>query len=242
MSSGIYAASAGLLARTQQLDLAANNLANVNTSGFRGERVSFQTRVMNASPEVASRAVNSFGVLGMTHTDFSQGPLLSTGNPLDVAMEGAGFFTVQTPNGVQYTRNGSFHLSSSGALVTQEGYSVLGDNGAPIILPSGKVEISSAGVISVDGAVASQLGLADLDADVPLTALGNAYFSAPSAAAKAATAASVRQGSLESSNVSPIAGATGLIEIQRNAEMMQRALTVLHNEFNRIAAEDLPKV
>jgi flagellar basal-body rod protein FlgF/flagellar basal-body rod protein FlgG len=241
MSSGIYAASAGLLARTQQLDLAANNLANVNTSGFRGERVSFQTQIMNASATAASRAVNSFGVLGTARTDFSQGSLLQTGNPLDLAIEGSGFFTVQTPAGEQYTRNGSFHLTREGALVTGEGYTVLGEDG-PVVLPSGNAEISSAGVISVNGEIAGQLKLAAFDSDVPLTALGGAYYSAPTAAAQAATAASVRQGSLESSNVSPIAGATGLIEIQRNAEMMQRALTVLHNDFNRVAAEDLPKV
>ena len=241
MNNGIYAASTGLLARTQELDLAANNLANANTTGFRGEHVSFQTQLMTASTNVSTRAVSSYGVLGSPRTDFSQGSLQQTGNPLDLALEGSGFFAVQAPNGVQYTRNGNFHLTRDGALVTAQGYPVLGNNG-PITLPSGNAEISSAGVISVNGDVAGQLQLTEFDPSVPLTSLGDAYFSAPSAAAAPASQLSVRQGSLESSNVNPVESAVGLIEIQRNAEMMQRALSTFHNEFNRTAAEDLPKV
>jgi flagellar basal-body rod protein FlgF/flagellar basal-body rod protein FlgG len=241
MNNGIYAASTGLLARTQELDLAAHNLANANTTGYRGEHVSFKTQLMTASDNASTRAVSSFGVLGLPRTDFSQGSLQQTGNPLDLALEGPGFFAVQAPTGVQYTRNGNFHLTRDGSLVTAQGFPVLGGNG-PITLPSGNAEISSAGVISVNGDVAGQLQLTDFDASVPLTALGDAYFSAPLAAATPASQLSVLQGSLESSNVNPVESAVGLIEIQRNAEMMQRALTTFHNEFNKIAAEDLPKV
>jgi flagellar basal-body rod protein FlgF/flagellar basal-body rod protein FlgG len=241
MNNGIYAASTGLLARTQELDLAANNLANANTSGFRGQRVSFKSQMMTASANVSTRAVSSFGVLGDSRTDFSQGSLQQTGNPFDLALEGSGFFAVQSPTGTQYTRNGNFHLTKDGALITAQGYPVLGDKG-PITLPGGNAEISSAGVISVNGDVAGQLQLTQFDPSVPLTSLGNANFSAPAAAATNATQLTVRQGSLESSNINPVESAVGLIEIQRNAEMMQRALTTFHNEFNRIAAEDLPKV
>jgi flagellar basal-body rod protein FlgF/flagellar basal-body rod protein FlgG len=241
MNNGIYAASTGLLARTQELDLAANNLANANTTGFRGERVSFQSQLMTASTSVSTRAVSSYGVLGSPRTDFSQGSLQQTGNPLDLALEGAGFFAVQAPNGVQYTRNGNFHLTRDGALVSAQGYPVLGSNG-PVTLPSGNAEISPTGVISVNGDVAGQLQLTGFDPSVPLTALGDAYFSAPSAAAEPATQLSVRQASLESSNVNPVESAVSLIEIQRNAEMMQRALSTFHNEFNKTAAEDLPRV
>jgi flagellar basal-body rod protein FlgF/flagellar basal-body rod protein FlgG len=241
MNNGIYAASTGLLARTQELDLAANNLANANTSGFRGQRVSFKSQMMTASTSVAARAVSSFGVLGDSRTDFAQGSLQQTGNPLDLALEGSGFFAVQSPTGTQYTRNGNFHLTKDGALVTAQGYPVLGDKG-PVTLPGGTAEISSTGVISVNGDVAGQLQLTEFDPSVPLTSLGEANFSAPSAAATTATKLTVRQGSLESSNINPIECAVGLVEIQRNAEMMQRALSTFHNEFNRIAAQDLPKV
>jgi flagellar basal-body rod protein FlgF/flagellar basal-body rod protein FlgG len=241
MNNGIYAASTGLLARTQELDIAANNLANANTSGFRGEHVSFRTQMMTASTNVSSRAENSYGVLGSPRTDYSQGSLQQTGNPLDLALQGPGFFAVQGKSGVQYTRNGNFHVDKTGALVTDEGLPVVGDNG-PITLPSGNAEISSSGLITVNGDVAGQLKLTDFDSSVPLTSLGNANYSAPAAAATKATNLSVQQGSLESSNINPVESAISLIEIQRNAEMMQRALNTFHNEFNKIAAEDLPKV
>ena len=241
MNNGIYAASAGLLARSQELDLAANNLANANTTGFRGERVSFKSRMMTASANVSSRTANSFGVLGSQRTDFAQGSLQQTGNSLDLALEGDGFFAVQSPTGIQYTRNGNFHLTRDGALVTGQGYPVLGTNG-PVVLPGGNAEISSAGVISVNGDVAGELQLTTFDASVPLTPLGDAYFSAPEAAATPASQLSVRQGSLENSNVNPVEAAVGLIEIQRNAEMMQRALTTFHDEFNKVAVQDLPRV
>jgi flagellar basal-body rod protein FlgF len=241
MNNGIYAASAGLLARTQQLDVAANNLANANTTGFRGSRVSFQTQMMTASANVSTRAVSSFGVLGEPQTDFTQGSLLQTGNPLDLALEGEGFFAVQSPTGTQYTRNGNFRITRNGQLVTAEGFPVLGING-PVMLPNGNAEISSAGVISINGDIAGQIQLNDFDHSVPLTPLGNGYYSAPQAAATVTTQLSVRQGSLESSNISPIASAVGLISIQRNAEMMQRALSTFNDEFNKTAAQDLPKV
>lgn len=241
MGNGIYSAGTGLLARTQQLDVAANNLANANTSGFRGEHVSFKAQLMTASANPGARAVSTFGVLNEPRTDFTQGSLERTGNPLDLALEGNGFFAVQAPTGVQYTRNGSFHLAPNGTLVTSQGYPVLGPNG-PLTLTQGDVQISSSGVISVDGAVSGSLRLVQFAADVPLTPLGNAYYSAPTAAATPATGLGVAQGSLESSNISPITGAVGLIGIQRNAEMMQRAMNTFHNDFDRIAAEDLPKV
>jgi len=242
MNNGIYAASTGLMARTQELDVAANNLANANTTGFRGGRVSFHTQLMTASSNPGTKAVSSFGVLGAPRTDFSQGSLEQTGNPLDLALEGPGFFAVQAPTGVQYTRNGSFHLSSTGQLVTQEGYSVLGSDGA-ITMPHGTAEISTSGVISSDGAVAGQIKLVQFDSSVPLTSLGQGYFSAPQAAATdAGTDLGVRQGALENSNINPVASAVGLIEIQRNAEMLQRALNTIHTEFNRTAAQELPKV
>ena len=181
-------------------------------------------------------------MLGAPRTDFSQGSLEQTGNPLDLALEGPGFFAVQAPTGVQYTRNGSFHLSSTGQLVTQEGYSVLGSDGA-ITMPQGTAEISTSGVISSDGAVAGQIKLVQFDSSVPLTSLGQGYFSAPQAAATdAGTDLGVRQGALENSNINPVASAVGLIEIQRNAEMLQRALNTIHTEFNRTAAQELPKV
>jgi flagellar basal-body rod protein FlgF len=157
VDSGYYAVCAGLLSRMQALELAANNLANVNTSGFKGQQAMFRSLVQQAGiTSPMNRAVNDFGILSGTALDLSAGNIDATGNDLDVAIEGKGFFAVQTAAGVRYTRNGRFQLTSQGELVTADGDPVLG-GGGPITLPSGKVSISPDGTVSVDGAIAGQL-------------------------------------------------------------------------------------
>src|SRR5580704_16652435 len=133
VDSGLYAACAGLRAQSQALEVSAHNLANLNTAGFRGQQTSFQSLVAAARPTVLNgvssglnSAMNNFGVLEGTHLDMSPGNLETTGNPLDVGIEGSGFFGVQTARGTRYTRNGSFQVSSSGQLVTAAGDLVLG--------------------------------------------------------------------------------------------------------------------
>ena len=121
MDSGLYAAYTGLLARTQALDTAANNLANAGTAGFRAQRETFRGVIANGLSAGESRSqvgetVNRFGVLGGTTTDISQGPLATTGNPLDLGIDGAGFFAIQTKQGVRYTRDGSFTESAGRAV------------------------------------------------------------------------------------------------------------------------------
>lgn len=244
MDSGYYAACAGLAAQTQALELVANNLANIGTSGYRGEQATFRSLLAGSGP-VASNplnaAMNNFGVLGGSRIDRTSGSLSSTGNPLDLAVAGTGFLVVQSPGGTLYTRNGSFHRTSEGNLVTAQGDPVMGDQG-PITLPSGSVTVSSDGTISVDGAVVGQLRLAEFAPDTPLTAAGNALYSAPAGSALPPASSTVRQGMLEESNVSSVQGVVQLITLQRNAEMMQRALGLFDSQFNQTAAQDLPRV
>lgn len=243
MDSGLYAACAGLVARTQALDVAANNLANVNTTGYRGQQQLFREVLATKGTRNLSDinvAVNSFGVLGGSHVDVAPGQLERTGNLLDLGIEGSGFFPVQTAAGVQYTRNGNFHVASGGTLVTSSGDAVQGALGA-IRIPDGEIAISADGTISVNGALAGKLRVADFAPGTPLAASGSGYYTAPTAS-EISSPAQVRQGMLESSNVNPVATAVGLIALQRHAEMLQRALTTFHSEFNRIAAEELPKV
>ena len=243
MNSGFFAAFAGLVARTDALGLAANNLANISTPGFKAQR-EFYTLLTSANIRPllpVNQAINDFAVLGGATLDLSPGNLEPTGNDLDLAIEGPGYFTVQTPAGVRYTRNGSFSLSASGRLVTHTGDPVLGDKG-PIEIPGGPVSISADGTISVQGAVAARLSLAELPTGTALTLEGNSYFSAPAGARRDATESRVRQGVLESSNINPALSAVSLIELQRHVGMLQRALAIFNTEFNRIAVEDLPRV
>ncbi|MFY9561133.1 MAG: flagellar basal-body rod protein FlgF [Terriglobales bacterium] len=244
MDSGFYASCAGLRAQSQALEVAAHNLANLSTTGFRGQQPSFQTLLAIARPVVSNvlnLATNNFGVLEGTHLDLAAGNLETTGNPLDLGIEGSGFFAIQTPQGTRYTRDGSFRIARTGELVTASGHPVLGENGV-IRVPSGATSISSDGALSVNGAVAGKIRLVEFAPGTKLVSEGEALLSAPAGSERPARQTSVRQGVLESSNVNPISAVMTLIGVQREAEMMQRALSMFHSEFNRIAANDLPRV
>ena len=244
MDSGYYAACAGFAAQNQALELVANNLANLGTAGYRGQQATFRS-LLTGGGMVAwnplNTAVNDFGVLNGSRIDLASGSLTATGNPLDLAIAGKGFFAVQSAQGVLYTRNGGFHRTPDGLLVTSEGDAVLGEQGT-VSVPNGAAAVSSDGTISVDGAVVAKLRIAEFAPDTPLTAAGNALYSAPAGSALPAASSSVRQGMLEESNVSPVEATVQLITIQRNAEMMQRALTLFDSQFNQTAAQDLPRV
>jgi flagellar basal-body rod protein FlgF len=244
MDSGYYAAAAGLAAQSQALELVAHNLANLSTTGYRGQQTTFRSLLAGSgavSANPLNAAINNFGGLSGSRLDLTPGSLAPTGNPLDVGVAGSGFFTVQSAQGIVYTRDGSFHLTSAGQLVTSQGSAVLGAQG-PVTLPSGKVAISSDGTISVDGSVVDQLKLTEFPPGTNLTAVGNATYSAPEGSAVVAADSSVRQGMLESSNVSPTEGVVQLITVQRNTEMLSRALSALDGQLNQIAVQDLPKV
>lgn len=245
MNSGFYAATTGLIAKMQALDVAANNLANIGTTGFKQQREFYRTlqnQMAAGSPTPTTqinRAINSFGVLGGARLDLSTGSLEHTGNDLDAAIEGPGFFTVQGPTGTAYTRGGSFLLGPHGELLTGGGDAVIGKNG-PIKLPPGQTTIDDTGNISVNGTVVDQLHIAEFSA--PPTILGSTLFQAPASGEQPATHSTVRPGYLEASNINAIAGSTSLVTIQRQAEMMQKALTIFNTDFNKTATDELAKV
>jgi flagellar basal-body rod protein FlgF len=244
MDSGYYAACAGLAAQTQALELIAHNLANLSTTGYRGQQSTFRSMLAGkgaVSSNPLNAAVNNFGVLGGSRLDLTPASLARTGNPLDVGVAGSGFLAVESGQGIAYTRDGSFHLTPVGQLVTSQGNAVLGAQG-PVTLPSGEVAISSDGTISVNGNVVDKLQLAEFPPGTNLTAVGNATFSAPEGTAVPAVESTVRQGMLEGSNVSPMAGVVELTTVQRNTEMLGRALSALDGQLNQIAAQELPKV
>jgi flagellar basal-body rod protein FlgF/flagellar basal-body rod protein FlgG len=244
MDSGFYAACAALMARSQALDLVANNLANTSTPGYRGQANIFRSFLATASGHPGSKlnqAVNDFGISGGSQMDLTQGNLEHTGNDLVFAVQGPGFFEVQTGNGPAYTRNGNFQVSAQKQLTTAQGDPVMGDQG-PIRIVGGPVTVSPDGTISVNGAVAGKVKLVEFPPGTNLESVGKTYYSAPKQAGAPARQSTIAQGSLESSNVNPVGGAVELVAVQRYAEMMQRALSMFHSEFNRIATEDLPKV
>lgn len=170
MIKGLYAAASAMLANLNRQNVLSHNIANLNTPGFKQTLSSIddfiETEVIQPSEEFAyfSR-LTDIGDLGLgvttspEITDFSQGAIRPTNQPFDLAIEGTGFFSVQTPNGERYTRDGRFIRDFEGQLVTIDGYSVLDDAGQPIQIPDGAAEINKYGVISVDNENVGQVGI-----------------------------------------------------------------------------------
>lgn len=248
MESGYYVAYAGLAARMQALDIVASNLANASTAGFKAQSPFYRALFGAQSGEVLSplnQAVNQFGILGGSRTDLRAGSFETTGNTTDLAIEGPGHFSIRTNAGIRYTRNGSFRLNVARQLVTQDGNPVLGEQGTttvPIILPTGTVSVSPDGTVSVGGALVAKLHMVQFAPGTEMLQEGNSNYVAPAGTELPATDSSVRQGMLETSNINPVEGAVSLILLQRQADLLGRALTTLSTDFDRAAAQDVPRV
>jgi flagellar basal-body rod protein FlgF len=244
MGSGYYAACTALASRLQELDTIANNLANSSTVGFRAEKDVFSSVLADAgssSGAALDQAINSYGILSGTTVDQTQGALQKTGNDLDMAIEGRGYFVVQTAAGQMYTRNGAFSVSADHQLVTASGDPVIGDTG-PITMMPGPVSVGPDGTISSNGAVTGHLKIVQFAPGTQLTSEGGTNYSAPPNSDLPATDSMVRQGMLESSNVNPISDMVELINAQRSAGMMQSAMSMFNSQIDKTATQDLPKV
>jgi flagellar basal-body rod protein FlgF len=236
MDSGLYSSYSGVRALADMLEVLSNNLANVNTTGFKGDESFF--RIYNrtlAESSVAplDKAINDSSVVEGSMTDFRSGPMLTTGRDLDVALEGPGFFTVEAPAGVRYTRNGNFQVNAKGQLVTSEGLAVQGSKGT-VVLPAGKVSISQDGEIQVNGNRVDKLKVVDFPDKQVLEKMGDSLFAKIDANSKEqeVTGLIVRQGSLEQSNVNPIRQMTTMIMIMRQFESLQKAIQMVMNTMN----------
>jgi flagellar basal-body rod protein FlgF len=232
-------AASGLRSRMESLDLLANNLANATTSGYKSDREFYGIYR-------AAEADNNDAVMPNIDrhwTDFSQGTIESTGSPLDLALTGKGFFAVDGPGGPLYTRNGNFRLSKAGRMVTAEGYPVRAQRGQPLDLdPARRIEISTDGTVRQEGQVVGQLEVVDFTSTAGLGKQGKTYFRNTDPAAQPRPAeAGVEQGKLEGSNIGTAESAVRLVNVMRQFEMLQRAVTI-GGEMNRRAVEEVARV
>ena len=231
----------------QALDMSANNLANANTAGFKTDREFFNLYVApeaQASGDTMGSAPTTVPVIGKQYTDFSQGLLVHTGSPLDLALSGKGFFAANGPAGPLYTRNGNFKLSPQGILVTHEGYPLRTQDNKPIQTQStNPLEVTPEGEVLQSGQSLGKLELVAFSDMAALEKQGNNYFKLgdPGIKPAPATDAQVEQAKLENSNVSSADAAVRLVGIMRQFEMLQKAV-LLSGEMNKHAIEEVARV
>lgn len=236
-------AASGLRARIQSLDLLANNIANASTSGYKGDGEFYSLFTSEAASGNETEPAATLPMIERQWTDFGQGMLEPTNNSLDFGLSGKGFFVVKGPSGPLYTRNGSFHVSTQGLLLTSEGYSLLDQNDQPINGdPNRPIDVGLDGSIHQNGQFLAQFKLVKFNDPTVLAKQGNTYFKNVSDQ-KPVDAADIEihQGKLENANVSPAQGAVRLVSVMRQFEMMQKAVS-LSNDMSRKAIEEVAKV
>lgn len=234
MERGLYIAASGMLVNQLRLDVVANNLANAGTAGYKGDRTasrSFGDMLLQNLEDGAPVGPLSLGAqTNGVETSFDQGALRVTDRELDLAISGNAFFAVETPDGVRYTRDGSFRRDADGYLVTAAGRRVLGESG-PLRLAEGKVTVGADGTISVGGAEAGRLRLATLEG--ARKEGGGLLAGEP----RAATGASVQQGYLEAANVDAVTQMVAMIEIMRSFESGQKAVQAIDETLQKAVNE-----
>jgi len=253
MIRGLYTSALGMTTQMQRMDVTTNNLANVNTTGFRRERVAAQSfsehlglkvddpgvlRMMN---RMAVGNLNPGVFIDLVHVDFAEGSMRVTGNPLDVALHGQGFFVINVEGEAEprFTRDGMFTLTSEGVLVTNNGDRVQG-LGGDIVIPNGIIIINENGQVMSNGVVIDTLMMVDFEDPQTLRQAGYNYFTMTPESVQTEFAGRVEQGMLENSNVNVVREMVEMIALARaydvNATMIQTHDRTLEQAVNQIAA------
>ncbi len=220
MENAITAGLSKQIVLTRAMEATANNIANQTTAGFKAERLAFREYISALPVDGATADINDPYVSLVfdpeSYTDFSPGGLEPTYGDLDFAIDGDGFFAVETAGGARYTRDGRFSVSVFGELVTRDGAAVLDASGAPILLDpeAGRPVLTPEGSLQQDGVPVAELGVFAFEDDAGLSHVGDNLFAA-SAEPTAVEGPRVRQGFIETSNVQPITAVTDMIEIMR---------------------------
>lgn len=237
MLRGIYTSTTGMVAEMDRQNVVANNLANVNTVGFKRDNVvqqPFAELMINAYSKHTIKNIGplGLGVQAVTEVcDFSNGNIVTTDNPQDFAIEGSGLFAVQTNNGVKYTWAGNFTIDKDNYLVTKEGYNVLGENGP--VRVEGSFTVNQEGEIMQEGTVVDRLLIYS---DIGMEKAGETLYTNDNP--QSATRFQVIQGALERSNVNAVQEMIQMINVTRAYDTNQRALKA-HDETLSKAVNDL---
>jgi len=231
MENTSYVALSREAALWRQMAVVANNMANANSPGFKAEQMMFTTYLAKTKSDTTPFGrslsfVQDFGVLHNT----SEGPLTETGNPLDIAIHGPGYYAVDTPGGPRYTRDGHFQLDSTGMVVTSSGYPLLQQNGNPIVIAptESQITIAGDGTVNTENGVVGQIQVVNFANEQQLQPMGDGTYETTQTATPLAHA-NVAQGMLEESNVQPVAEMTSMLNILRNYEGVMNMIQSEHD-------------
>ena len=245
MENPSYIALSQQMALRRQMDVIATNIANVSTPGFKAERIMFSEMLAGKAPYPASMSgtrpglsfVNEVGML----RDTSDGGMTQTGNALDLAINGSGYFVVDTPNGPRYTRQGAFRLNQDGRIVTADGYALLDGQNRPISVRPGetRIEISAKGAVTTESGEVGRIQIAQFENEQGMRKIGAGLYETDQY--PIAGDADVRQGMIENSNVKAVSEITTMMDILRRYQTAQKVLDQEH-DLERKAIDKLSRV
>lgn len=241
MIRSLYTSASGMLVQQNRMDVLVNNITNMETTGFKKDGLvtsAFQSVLIHRIQSTTATPIgeiNPGAKVAQQFTDFMQGPLEQTDQALDFALSGDGYFTVSTPNGTMYTRDGHFTVSADGYLVTNDGYRVMGNNGA-MYIGSGSVAVDKSGNVTVDDAPAGTLRIVAFADNAGLQKAGNNRYTTAQAPLTPADT-QVRQGYLEKSNVDMATEIVDMMSVNRAYEINQRVIKMLDETLDKTVNE-----
>jgi flagellar basal-body rod protein FlgF len=239
MENAVFIGLSQQMALKRRLDMTANNLANVNTTAFKSEHPMFEEFLVERVNQDSMSYVQDYG----SYRDLREGEFTHTGRPLDLAISGDGYFTIETPEGMRYTRNGSFRLDPDGNIVTINNEALLDENNRKITvdLQFQDVTIAPDGTVTTAPGQTAKIGLVNFENQQILKPVGNGLYDAEDYQPQAVEGATIMQRTLEKSNVQPILEMTAMIEIMRSYQSAQQLLDSEH-DLQMKTIEEMPAV
>lgn len=234
MDNSVYITLSRQLAQFEDLAITANNIANVNTPGFSAQKMVFNQYLVDSnSPDKKDAYANN----PYSYRDTTSGSMKQTGNALDVAINGPGYFTVETAAGRRYTKAGNFTLNADGQIITPSGNYVLGSEGGRITIPQGTrtIEINGAGQIVADGQNVGQLGVVEFAQEQALKREGNSLYNTTDAPLPPTTSR-VAQGILEGSNVNPVSELVRVMEVSRSVGNTAKFIDTIYDLERKVSS------
>ena len=237
MLRGIYNVASAMEAASRNQEIAAENLTNAVTPGYRRQGTLFEVNADQGSDVLATSRISANGHNVHGYSNFESGPLQQTSNPLDLALVGNsnGFFVVAGPNGPLYTRNGGFERNANGELQTRGGYRLLGNGGSAIQIPqnAAQIAVSADGIVSADGAEVGRLQLAKFERPESMRRAGGTLFDADSPQTPAPGEVRIQQGYREGSNVQPVQEMVSMMLGMRHYQAAEKAISALSDAISQ---------